>query len=66
LSLDPECEDAKCALLDVQAMQLCGLGYKKEHALKALNLTIDSNTHCANVEVIDARCHKMHSFKETL
>jgi hypothetical protein len=53
--LDPECEDAKRALLDVQAMQLCGLGYKKEHALKALNLTIDSITHCANVEVIDAQ-----------
>jgi len=66
LSLDPECEDAKRALLDVQAMQLCGLGYKKEHALKALNLTIDSVTHCANVEVIGARCHRMHPFKETL
>jgi len=65
LSLDPECEDAKRALLDVQAMQLCGLGYKKEHALKALNLTIDSITHYANVEVINARCHRMHSFKET-
>jgi len=50
LSLDPECEDAKRALLDVQAMQLCGLGYKKDHALKALNLTINSITHCANVE----------------
>lgn len=50
LSLDPKCEEAKRALLDVQAMQLCALGYKKEHALKALNLTIDSNTHCANVE----------------
>jgi len=66
LSLDPKCEEAKRALLDVQAMQLCGLGFKKEHALKALNLTIDRNTHCANVEVIDARCHRMHSFKETL
>ena len=66
MSLDQECEDAKRALLDVQAMQLCGLGYRKEHALKALNLTIDSITRCANVEVIDARCHKMHSSKETL
>jgi len=64
LSLDPECEDAKRALLEVQAMQLCGLGYKKDHALKALNLTIDSITHCANVEVINAHCHILHCFKE--
>ena len=66
MSLDPKCEEAKRALLDVQTMQLCGHGYKKEHALKALILTIDSNKHCANVEVIDALCHKMHSFKQTL
>lgn len=64
MSLDPECEDAKRALLDVQAMQLCGLGYKKDHALKALNLTINRITHCANVEVINAHCHRMHCFKE--
>ena len=60
MSLDPDCEDAKRALLDVQAMQLCGLGYKKEHALRALSLTINSITHCANVEVTDAHCHEMH------
>lgn len=50
LSLDPECEDAKRALLDVQAMQLCELGYKKEQALRALSLTINNVTHFGSVE----------------
>jgi hypothetical protein len=57
--LDPECEDAKRALLDVQAMQLCELGYKKQHALRALGLTINNITHSASVEVIGARGHEM-------
>jgi hypothetical protein len=57
--LDPECEDAKRALLDVQAMQLCELGYKKEQALRALTLSINGIAHSANVEVTDACYHKM-------
>jgi hypothetical protein len=60
LLLDPECEDAKRALLDVQAMYLCRLGYKREHALKALVLAPDDNTHFSSIEVIDVCCHEMH------
>jgi hypothetical protein len=56
LSLDSECEDAKRQLFDVQALQLCELGYKKEHALKALGLTLNNNTHIASLEVIDVCC----------
>jgi hypothetical protein len=56
LSLDSECEDAKRQLLDVQALQLCELGYKKEHALKALGLTLNNVTRIANIEVIDVCC----------
>jgi hypothetical protein len=51
LSFDPECEDARQQLLDVQVMQLCERGYRKEHALKALYLTLN-DTHTTNVEVI--------------
>jgi hypothetical protein len=56
LSLDSECEEAKRQLLDVQALQLCELGYKKELALKALGLTLNNNTHFASIEVIDVCC----------
>jgi hypothetical protein len=52
LSLDSECEDARRQLLDVQALQLCERGYKKEHALKALSLMLNSVTHIANIEVL--------------
>ncbi|PNF26214.1 hypothetical protein B7P43_G03703 [Cryptotermes secundus] len=50
LSLDSECEDARRQLLDVQALQLCEHGYKKEHALKALGHTLNHDTHIANIE----------------
>jgi hypothetical protein len=56
LSLDSECEDAIRQLLDVQALQLCELGYKKENALKALGLTLNNITHVASIEVIDVCC----------
>jgi hypothetical protein len=60
LSLDSECEDARRQLLDVQALQLCQLGYKKEHALKALGLTLNNVTRIANIEVIDVCCWRVN------
>jgi uncharacterized UBP type Zn finger protein len=53
LYLDSECEDAKQQLLDVQALQLCELGYEKEQALKALGLTLNNDTHIASLEVTE-------------
>jgi hypothetical protein len=62
ISLDSECEDARRQLLDVQALQLCELGYKKQHALKALGLTLNNNTHIADVEVFDVCCWEVNWF----
>jgi hypothetical protein len=65
LSLDSECEDARRQLLDVQALQLCQLGYEKEHALKALRLTLNNVTHITNIasiEVIGVCCWEVNWF----
>ncbi|XP_069678968.1 uncharacterized protein [Periplaneta americana] len=50
LMLDPECEDARQQLLDVQANQLCQRGHNKKNALKALNLALNDSTLIADVE----------------
>ncbi|KAJ9591236.1 hypothetical protein L9F63_002242, partial [Diploptera punctata] len=50
LLLDPNCEDAKEQLLQVQVKRLCQLGYKEQQARKALRLTINGNSSIASVD----------------
>lgn len=66
LSLDSECEDARRQLLDVQALQLCERGYKKEHALKALGHTLNHDARIANLEVLDVCCWEVNWLRQSL